>query len=850
MAIQDVFKEIEDAPPVQILHGGEVIRVKSSGDQGTRPVTRFLAQQGIPVLKSWYEQGYLVMRLPKTALKAVAEGKGYLKPYVPGRATDEPLETQYLRYGNVDPGSWEAATQEERLAFLAEYAGKDTERAEAKAALEAIRNPPEPDTELTRHEYITSGGTRVLATERFFGAEQIKEGDRILARSKFPEREMTYNIGVGSIITETTPEKHTEIIRIGGETYTREEAPPQYYAFKEAPRKETPIQVEVSITKGMVEAMKAQRQLKLAVSQYEAADEKGRKAAEIRTLLSERGAEIIGAIILKDEAGKARIIQEKMFTDIAAEEAGEGLLGTWKEGKLVDVSYNSLVTTFGVPLIIPEGKIKRSLKEFERSPIYEVAVSAAAGGLLGAASGTATGAKILGSTAGKAVLYGAGAGAITLRGLEVKVAYDVGDYNKAVGLAAVTVMDVAAAYTGYRLGKPAPRGLKFEKVQRVKVKTEIKGAYEKKMKGVELKIEGRESALREQLQIKDLPGLKKAGWKVVTKPVKLKIGKMGIGKKGLSVRELTGGELLLKLKSPKQFWVAREASTGKFYQIGKEVGILSKLGLKPKFGKIDPSRFIDVAGAKMESSWTLISHGKEAVASVSRKFSMEILEPIKNIKIAPEAPKTSPFKPFKGGAGYSAPAKGGAVPGASSAPLEAVSKAINKITPTSVSVKAVPESGAGAAVMAALASVSLPKLEEDIAAKPAVITLTSPEYERRYAPIEFPALISFPKETPDYANVVAPKIGERFKPVTAFALDQAFDTPQKQEPKPVPDFKIEIPGRALKEPIPVPPPVVMPGLPDLEFEKLLGKGRRKEFGIRIIKNPVPEIKDIMRGLKV
>lgn len=268
-----------------------------------------------------------------------------------------------------------------------------------------------------------------------------EEGKRIELKGKQAEE-------AGEIIL--TPETKTkieveekpkkELITVG--------AIPEKKEKKKAIKKE---KKEKEKTAGWRAAKLRRQRIAAAVKKYEQAAPLEKAAMHGHTFFSEKGYEYIGTWL--------------PFTSKSPE--------TVVKGKVAEIAAMSKETEEWYPLTSAVS-----------APTFEIGVSMAGGVAVGAAAATTTGAKILGTTAGKIGAAGLGAAGLGLRYGQMYEEAKKGKPEKVLGMGIVTSADIAAgAWAAQKTFKEQiekkPRKYKVEKFMGMKKE---KGLYAKKEK--------------------------------------------------------------------------------------------------------------------------------------------------------------------------------------------------------------------------------------------------------------------------------------------------------------------------------------------------------------------------------
>lgn len=157
----------------------------------------------------------------------------------------------------------------------------------------------------------------------------------------------------------------------------------------------------------------------------------------LRTLASPSGYELVGSLV--------------KGTSPTIEAAFPGIRST---NEIIKDVHTELATKYykGTGTVMQD-----VITDYLQSPVFDVSTMIVGGIVLKTVSAGVTGAKILGSTAGKAVLGAATAGFVGQRGLEIESLRESGQGGKALGVLATTAVGFAAGIAAYKVTTPTAR---------------------------------------------------------------------------------------------------------------------------------------------------------------------------------------------------------------------------------------------------------------------------------------------------------------------------------------------------------------------------------------------------------
>lgn len=685
-----------------------------------------------------------------------------------------------------------------------------------------------------------STGVQTIKTEPgFIGRIQEEQASKFISEKDILRAEAgRQKIPVGSVVVQVGEGSYKETYKIGNKVYERTVKAPAGEAFVPFSQGEQTLFVGVDVDPTTAQAMMRAEQSGMAEQILAKAGALERGGLEARTLLSEKGFDLIGSYVIGNVDNAQKIIAQNINKDLTASRGGQ-----------------NIVSDFG-----------RGVIEGFQSPVVEVELAALGGVGLGVASGTVTGAKIIGSTAGKALLIGAGGASLAMRGYEVKAELDTGNAERAIGLGLVTLADVATAFKGFKLTAPEPVGARLEGLSKLELKVEKGASYKGSvktelihMREVELKL-----PQREFISIKDLPGLKDVGYSIKTQDIQLKVGTITKQKKPIidwaftikkdvagniqPIKQIQYKEVPVK---PATYYVARDVKTGQIYQFGKQKTFLRDIGLQKKFTKIG-DKGLDVHGMKNVKIQTIIAEGEKDFAYLTKQAESVILKPVKTIKPSETSPGTSavrPRPPSRPPIHFKEDVQMKSIVDAA-AKLE---KQIKKITPA---VKSVTEPEIKTPSLGAITKLATPKLQMKEQQKAKGTTIQEVKQRRKGTAIQEPnvkmprqsifaglkaALVSSLKLNVQEVNTVkTPSIQIPGMQVTPQKLTQSTQTTPR-----IPDLPEPTPSKTYTPA----PPIKLPVVPINIFLSPASL-KKKKFGTKFIKNPVPDLKDVLKGVKI
>jgi len=695
-------------------------------------------------------------------------------------------------------------------------------------------------------------------TPQYFEELQKKELIKIAEEKGLGGTPGERTINVGTLTQEVSPGRVAQTYEIGGKTYTYEREAPEGTRFNvDKPRETvTPLEVRVNVTEEMAEAEREKTRewaVKKDLAKMSGAEVVGQ---EIRTLMTPLGFEWLGAVLRNKPKESFDVVRRRMAYDLKKAEEGEPLIRP-----TIPKGWDILNP---VPVAIG-GTLGRSVSEFQQSPVFEVEVSMLGGAVLGTATKAPSLAKLIGSKAGRSVLYGAGAVGGGARAVDVGISYATGNINRAVGLAVTTGLDIAGAVAMYKISKPEPK-IYTKKLQSAERKMEEVDFRDVKVdygKAGDIKISGQDVKYMEQkvgyrINTKDIPALQKRGWtfdiargeqvRIDTQPLRpptvhTESVLQATAKPGVSQASISQ---TISIEQPKQFYIYRGMETGQIKAVGYEKSFLRDIGLKSKFPQKE--YVVDLTGIRETAGVRTTKVTGEYATGYREITSYEFLQPSKvttNIVETPSVWGEIFASQKKGTATLRLPSITQTQPTLAIETIPAPSTGIS--TGVTVGFEAV---GKFDVLLGIMPGLTIPGLMPVQRGKTIGVT-------REAEASAVPVVTAMPKlqpalSMPKTGTGVTPEISVDFATdtTTETVTTPKTDTRPKTEPMPEPVLNVPEVGIGIEEETPrMPPPVIGISLPSLDIPK--GKpGKSKAYGVKIIKNPVPELKDIFKGAKV
>lgn len=639
-------------------------------------------------------------------------------------------------------------------------------------------------------QLFTEKGLQKVIRER---AEQTAEG---LPKGIVQEKEFVF----GTLTRETTPENVTEILSFpSGKTFRRTTLAPegQQFVVGDSPVTKTPLKATINITEELIEQERILSADRIAEGAYAKADPTIRAILAGKVLSEPRGFDFLGALILRDYKTQEKIIKQSISEDILQLSKKEQARAT----------------------------VIRKAGGFIQGPAFSGITAFAGGAVIGTALKVPKIASLASTTAGKTALASPLVVGGGLTATEVKTALDEGEINRAVGIAASSAIDLAAGVAGFKsvTSKTPPTITKFKGLQRSKLEVKIsKVGKTETLSEFKVVAKPKEKALAEVIQSKELPAFEKK-FNVLKEKVPVNIETI---KPGGAKTKVTITERGMKIEEPQKVFVAREAKTGKFARFGAKETTATKLGIKPKFPKVET--LITVAGKESSVRVQTLATGRKGAEAISFKASRQILKPTSSIR-EPRIEKTPLIgRKFKGTVSVSM-----------ETPQKLEPKIIKTGTKSGFALNEPQKVSLRPLLLAIKPSVQSP--ETQVTAKQKLLVKQS------FESLQKPELQA---KLPEFKTIVTDFTDSRRKTKPILTPISKLGDMSGVLPKESPIQKSSFPEFAPTKVIKQKPPVRVPKLPRLPADLVLTEGGRiKRFGTKIIENPVPDMPDIEKTLR-